>query len=711
MNKTHPEYRFMQNRELSWLRFNERVLEEAKDPNVPLMERLKFISIFTSNLDEFFMIRVGSLYDLSTIDNTAIDNKTGLTPNEQLGQVYEAVIPLYAEKDKLYRSVTKELSDFGIYAMHMKDLNEFDMKVVKQHFKKNVLPLLSPQIVDPHHPFPHFPSKQVHIIAYLDGAKSKHLGIIPVPDSIPSVLFLPSDKIRYLHMEEIILWFSEQIFSMYRVLEKTYLCVTRNADLTADDDLFDETVDFRLAMKKLLTKRNRLAVVRMETASSLSAPLQEILFDKLSLNASQVYETTSPMNLSYVFSMGQKFPAAMHHQMFYPDFTPLLPKTASLSESILKQVKRHDYLFSHPFESMDFFLAMIKEAGRDSSVVSIKITIYRLAQKAKLVEYLSTAAENGKEVTVIIELRARFDEQNNIDWSERLEEAGCRVIYGFDEYKVHSKICLITYRHKGAVKYITQIGTGNYNESTVKQYTDLSLITADDAIGEDAASFFKNMAVGNLDATYSHLLVAPTSFKSGILRLIETETEKGKDGRILMKLNSITDKDVILTLAKASKAGVKIDLIVRGICCILPQVKEETENITVRSIVGRFLEHSRVYRFGEGEHQLMFISSADLMTRNTERRVEVACPIMDEAAKEKINWILNACMKDNLKARTMKDNGTYVTVESSGVPFSSQDYFIKEARNDLIDQNIADLTKKVSMIDRIKHRLIRWLSD
>ena len=710
MSKKNSEYEFMQNRELSWLRFNERVLHEAKDTSVPLLERFKYLSIFTSNLDEFFMIRVGSLYDLASIDNTAIDNKTGLSPSEQLDQIYDAVISLYQQRDDIYHQIIEELSTYGISALSMTDLNDTDRKIVKKHFKRNILPFLSPQIVDRHHPFPHLINKDIHIVAYLQGQKNKLLGIIPIPYSLPDVLFLPGNEIKYVYMEQIIVEYVESIFGMYEVLEKTYLCVTRNADITADDDLFDESVDFRLAMKKILSKRNRLSIVRLEVASNLSNEFEDLLFSKFEIKKEQRFVTKSPMKLDYVFSLVKKLPLSMRRALYYPDFESTLAQNASLNESIFKQIRKKDYLYHHPFESMDFFLNMIKEAATDPKVISIKMTIYRLARKAKLVEYLSMAAENGKEVTVIIELRARFDEQNNIDWSERLEEAGCRVIYGFDEYKVHSKVCLITYRYKNTVTYITQIGTGNYNESTVNQYTDLSLFTANQEIGHDAAEFFKNMSIGTLDGIYTHFLVAPSAFKPSILRLIEREMLKKENGRIVMKLNSITDKDIILALSEASCAGAKIDLIVRGICCILPQVFGATDNITVTSIVGRFLEHSRIYRFGNDEDQLIFISSADLMTRNTERRIEVACPILDNDIKNKINHILDIALSDNTKARNMLSNGQYERINTVNDSFDSQEYFMEEASIRSIDQKITGLQHELGMWDRLRIKLIDILS-
>ncbi len=678
--KNKNEYDFMQNRELSWLRFNERVLDEARDTSVPLMERLKFVSIFTSNFDEFFMIRVGSLYDLSMVDDSAADNKTGLTPSEQLGKVYKAAVPLYKEKDEAYSMVTEDLRALGVYELDIRNLTENRYKSVKRYFKRYILPLLSPQIVDNRHPFPHLPSKDIHIVACLESKKNKLLGIIPIPDALPPVVFIGSDQICYVRTELIIQEFAEQIFDMYQVTEKTCLCVTRNADITADDDLYDSNVDFRHAMKKLLSRRRNLSVVRLELSSKISDHLEKIFLNKFDIKRNQIFITSSPMKMSYVFSLSAKLPLALKKTLYYPPFKPRLAEGASLKTSVMNQIKKRDYLISYPYESMEFFLEMIREASVDPNVVSIKITIYRLAQKARLVEYLCAAAENGKDVAVLIELRARFDEQNNIDWSERLEDAGCTLIYGFDEYKLHSKICLITYKEKGVVKYMTQIGTGNYNERTAELYTDLSIITANQSIGQDAANFFKNMALGSIESHYKSLLVAPAAFKDRILQMIERETQKGENGRITMKLNSITDKDMILKLSEASCAGVKIDLIVRGICCILPGIEGYTENITVTSIVGRFLEHSRVFSFGTGTEQLMYISSADLMTRNTQRRIEIACPILADEHKNRINRMIEVMLADNVKARRMRPDGIYEKKEQDGALIDSQQYFIDEAQ-------------------------------
>lgn len=673
------QYQYMQNRELSWLRFNQRVLEEAQDDSVPLMERLKFISIFTSNLDEFFMIRVGSLYDLSQVDNTSIDNKTGLSPSEQLVRIYKAVLPLYAQKDSVYRRVNKELSQYGIQSVNFSELDAQESKFLRKYYKDTVSELLSPQIVDSHHPFPHLQNKAIYVAAYLQGEKTRLLGFVPIPKALPEIVFLPGNGARYVHMEQLILENAEAIFDMYHVIDKTYFCITRNADITADDDIFDETQDFRSAMKKLLSKRRHLSIVRLELAHKVCSPLENVLLDKFGIKKNQLFLTKSPMKMGYVFSLQSRLSAAISKILYYQKFEPIPTGYLHESDNIFRLVKKHDQMLIYPYDSMDMFLALIKQASVDASVISIKITIYRLAQKARLVEYLCTAAENGKDVDVMIELRARFDEQNNIDWSERLEEAGCRLTYGIDEYKVHSKVCLITYKERNAIKYITQIATGNYNEKTAEQYSDLSLITADTQIGEDALVFFRNLSVGKLDYSYQWLLVAPYSLKPKILELIGSETRKGAQGRIIMKLNALTDKDIILALSQASCAGVSIDLIIRGICCILPGVEGYTDNIRVVSIVGRFLEHSRIYSFGKGELQHVYISSADLMTRNTTRRVEVACPIFDPKIKEQINHHLYVMLTDNVKARIMDSNGLYQRKPMSDYLIDAQEYQIKEA--------------------------------
>ena len=675
------EQGYTQNRELSWLQFNARVLAEAEDENVPLLERFKFLAIFTSNLDEFFMIRVGSLCDMAAVDKEHTDSKSGLTAKEQLHLIYKAVEPLYARRDAAFSDVDSKLSAIGLRRLTMDSLAPDEQKYIKRYFKDIIAPVLSPQIVDSHHPFPHLEGKVLHIAALLSHKKTERLGLLPVPASLPPIVFLPETPSRYILTEDILLAYADHVFEMYDILEKTVLCVTRNADIQVDDETFGvEGGDFRKKMEKLLRQRRRMAVVRVEINRPISDHFKEHFRSRFEVNDAQIFlSRTAPLKLGYAFSLGEHLPEKKRAFLSDAPFTPQQPAMLSAGQSLLKAALQRDILLSYPYESMEPFLQMIREAANDPAVLAIRITIYRLASKAKLVEYLCAAAENGKDVTALIELRARFDEQNNIDWSERMEEAGCKIIYGFEDYKVHSKICLITRRERGAVRHITQVGTGNYNEKTAKQYTDVSLITADERIGQDAGAFFNNMALGNLSGRYSRLFVAPTSLKNNILALMDEQIAKGKDGYILLKFNSLTDIDVIAKLREASCAGVTVEMIVRGICCLLPGVPGHTENITVTSIVGRFLEHSRIYVFGRGDEEKMYISSADLMTRNTERRVEIACPIDDPAVRTRLHDILYAMQHDTVKARVLQPDGTYCKKPAVQDPICAQDLLMQQA--------------------------------
>ena len=675
------EQGYTQNRELSWLQFNARVLAEAEDENVPLLERFKFLAIFTSNLDEFFMIRVGSLCDMAAVDKEHTDSKSGLTAKEQLHLIYKAVEPLYARRDAAFSDVDSKLSAIGLRRLTMDSLAPDEQKYIKRYFKDIIAPVLSPQIVDSHHPFPHLEGKVLHIAALLSHKKTERLGLLPVPASLPPVVFLPETPSRYILTEDILLAYADHVFEMYDVLEKTVLCVTRNADIQVDDETFGvEGGDFRKKMEKLLRQRRRMAVVRVEINRPISDHFKEHFRSRFEVSDAQIFlSRTAPLKLGYAFSLGEHLPEKKRAFLSDAPFTPQQPAMLSAGQSLLQAALQRDILLSYPYESMEPFLQMIREAANDPAVLAIRITIYRLASKAKLVEYLCAAAENGKDVTALIELRARFDEQNNIDWSERMEEAGCKIIYGFEDYKVHSKICLITRRERGAVRHITQVGTGNYNEKTAKQYTDVSLITADERIGQDAGAFFNNMALGNLSGRYSRLFVAPTSLKNNILALMDEQIAKGKDGYILLKFNSLTDIDVIAKLREASCAGVTVEMIVRGICCLLPGVPDHTENITVTSIVGRFLEHSRIYVFGRGDEEKMYISSADLMTRNTERRVEIACPIDDPAVRTRLHDILYAMQHDTVKARVLQPDGTYCKKPAVQDPICAQDLLMQQA--------------------------------
>ena len=688
---------YTQNRELSWLKFNQRVLEEAKDSSVPLLERMKFVSIFTSNLDEFFMIRVGSLYDMSLTDNSTIDSRSGMNPKEQLDAIFAAVAPLYKERDKTYSEIKKLLNPYGVCGLSIKELEQQEKKYVKKYFKDQILPILSPQIVDVNHPFPHLLNKELYVIASLKQNGTSMIGIVPVPQFVSDILYLPGHDIRYIRMEKVIMEYLDVVFDKYEVSNKNYICVTRNADVSPDDEALEINDDFRLLMQETLHKRRRMAVVRMETAEPLDKELEKYFCDKFKITPAQIYRTKMPMKLDYIFSIMDKVPASLKRSLIDEPFTPQ-PSRYLTDGKVIPQVKKKDILLSYPYESMDPFLRMIKEAAYDPTVLTIRITIYRLAKKARLVEYLCAAAENGKEVTVLIELRARFDEQNNIDWSERLEEAGCRVIYGFEGYKVHSKICLITYRNRNNIEYITQVGTGNYNEKTATMYTDVSLITADKGIGEDAAVFFKNMSIGNLNGSYQHIIVSPTSLKPKVLSLMDEEIKKGTNGRIIMKMNSVTDVDFIQKVSEASNAGVKVDLIVRGICCILPGVKGYTENLRVTSIVGRYLEHPRIFLFGTGADQKIYIGSADMMTRNTEKRVEVACPVYDETIRKQLTHMLKIMLADNVKARELKSDGKYYMKEKGTSKVNSQEYFMREA----ITVRHPEGRTKQSFVDKIR---------
>ena len=691
---------YTQNRELSWLRFNRRVLEEARDETVPLMERMKFVAIFTSNLDEFFMIRVGSLYDMAAVDNKKLDTKSGMTPKQQLEAIYQAVAPLYKERDKTYAEIKKQLKPYGVCGLDFKELEQPEKKYVKKYFKEQILPVLSPQIVDPNHPFPHLLNKEIYVVANLKQDSNTMTGIVPVPQYIPEVLYLPGHDIRYIRMEKVIMEYLELVFDKYEVSDKNYICVTRNADISPDDEAYADNEDFRFIMKETLHKRRRMAVVRLETASPLGKEMEKYLCDRFKITPECIFRTKMPMKLGFIFAIADKIPDSMKRALIDEPFSP--QPSASLADgSIMEQVKKKDVLLSFPYESMDPFLQLIREAASDPDVMTIKITIYRLAKKARLVEYLCAAAENGKEVTALIELRARFDEQNNIDWSERMEEAGCRVLYGFEDYKVHSKLCLITYRNKNEIRYITQVGTGNYNEKTAKMYTDYSLITSDQEIGEDAAIFFKNMSIGNLGGVYDHLIVSPTSLKQKVLSLMDEEIRKGEHGRIVMKMNSLTDMDFIRKVSAASQAGVKIDLIVRGICCILPGIKGRTENLSVTSIVGRYLEHPRVFVFGTGDDAKVYIGSADMMTRNTEKRVEVACPIFDPKIRKKLMHDLNIMLADNVKARKMLSDGTYRKKVQGERTVNAQETFMKEALNARRPAAVVHKKEKESLLGKI----------
>ena len=686
MNENSIDYRrCMQNRELSWLKFNQRVLEEANCHDTPLLERFHFLSIFTTNLDEFFMVRVGSLIDYMQFSPDYSDNKTGWTAAEQLEKIYRACIPLYSLRDDSYERLCHRLSLSGLTCMRMSELKKAELQQTEEYFRREIWPVLSPQIIDSSHPFPHLGNKQLNIVAALKQNGAPMFGIIPVPSAAGRLFFLKGEELRYLLVEDIICYYADKVFEQYKVQEKGIICVTRNADMDMDAGLFDEDVDYRQHMKKIIKKRMRLAPVRLEYQGDLGESTLRFFLEKLRLEPAQTFRSEAPLVLTHCFNLDTKVTQGMKREMLLQTYVPQQSRMVSGSDNILSQVTRRDILLSYPYESMKPLINMLKEAAADPEVLSIKITLYRIARQSILAEHLIEAAENGKDVTVLMELRARFDEENNIEWAQRLEESGCKVIYGMDGYKVHSKICLITRRTAKGIQYITQIGTGNYNEKTAKLYTDLAIITANQTIGEDAAAFFRNLSLSNLHGEYHDLWVAPVNFKSSILQYADQEIEKaqaGKEARILVKCNSFTDKEIIEKFVDASRAGVKIRLVIRGICCITPRIPGMTDNIEIVSIVGRFLEHSRIYAFGVGEETKVFIASGDMMTRNTERRVEVACPIYDKEIRKRLLDMMDILLRDNVKGREQFSDGRYILrTPLNSPPLCAQEYFMQEALN------------------------------
>jgi len=676
---------YMQNRELSWLKFNERVLLEANRTEIPLIERLKYISIFASNLDEFFMIRVGSLTDSMLFDSELSDHTTGMSAKEQLDEIYHAIVPLYELVGSAFSSVKSGLSKHGVQFLKVKDLSGSELKTLKTHFTYNIQPLLSPSIIDTKHPFPHIPNMQLHIAVTLEKKKGTTFGLIAVPANIDRLFKLGRNGCCFLLLEDIILHFADLAFGTYRVLEKNIIAVTRNADLGTEEELLDEDIDFRQHMKALLKRRQRLTPVRLEFVGKPSPEMLDFLCGKLFLQRSQVYYSPAPLDLSFCFNLGQNMDRETYDRLVWPVHVPVNPIPLSKRGNMLRLTTEKDMLHLFPFESITPFLSLIRQAAEDPTVLSIKITVYRLDAQSKLAELLILAAENGKEVIVLMELRARFDESNNIEWASRLEEAGCRVIYGLVGYKCHSKVCLITRKVLGKLNYITQVGTGNYNEKTAKLYTDLSLLTANQEIGHDAANFFNNMLIGNLEGEYTHLWVAPNSFKSNVLDQIEAQrkaAQAGGRGKIVIKCNSLTDKEIIDKLVEAGNDGVEIKMNIRGICCLVPQLPGVTENIHVVSVVGKFLEHTRIFCFGEGPGAKIYISSADLMTRNTQRRVEVACPILDPDLKSSVLWMLDVWFNDDTNAWDLFSDGRYVlrSAVNPDEPKNSQEIFTNEAR-------------------------------
>lgn len=675
------EYR--ENRELSWLKFNDRVLMQAKDIKVPLGEKLSFISIFQSNLDEFFMVRMGSLYDQMLFYPSSTDNKTGMSAEEQLKACLKRVTYLNKKKDHIYHNVMNELEDYGWGIIKYHDLkNKEDRKYFENYFEREVLPLISPQIISKRQPFPFLNNRELYIAVQLESKKGKRkMGIVSCSNAMDErLLAVPHMQGKFILVEDIIMHFVFKIFGEQTVKNKAFIRVTRSADIDEDDHSLEGHEDYREMMETLIKQRRKLCPIRLEMSPGLDKVEVSMLMNFLNLKKNQVYELTAPLDLKFIGSL-RDILRFMHPEMFYKK---LEAKNSPLVENripMIKQILKRDILLSYPYESMSPFLRLLDEASQDPHVASIKMTLYRVAKNSKVVNSLIKAAENGKEVVVLVELRARFDEENNIDWSKRMEESGCRVIYGLNGLKVHSKLCLITYKNNQGVQYICQVGTGNYNEVTSRLYTDLSLMTSNREIGEEINGVFNHLSLGETENESQLLLVAPNCMISKIFALIDEQialSQSGEEAYIGFKCNSLTSKEMINKLVEASQAGVKIDMIVRGICCLLPGVKDMTDNIRIISIVGRYLEHSRIYIFGKGENQKIYISSADLMTRNLERRVEVAAPILDEKLRKIISSMFNTMLKDNVKACQLLSNGTYKRIKNKQPSLNSQEYFFKK---------------------------------
>ena len=669
--------KYLENRELSWLKFNERVLEEAADSSVPLCERMSFLSIFQSNLDEFFMVRVGSLHDQMLVDKNARDNKTGMTSKEQLSAIFESARILCEQKDLVYRKYMELLKKTGVEFVSFANMLPEDHVYLENYFKTSLLPLLSPQVIGKKQPFPFLKNKEIYAVVVLGGKGSDKLGIIPCSNEVfDRLVSVPSAQHRYILVEELILHFLPMVFERYTIKSKSLIRIIRNADIDVDEAFYDEDLDYRDSMEKLIRTRRKLCPVKLEHSRVLDVTIIENLRKELGISPEQVYYSEAPLELSFFSRIQDSL--RDKRELFFEKRVPQQPACIRNDLPMMEQIEQKDRFLSFPYESMKPFLRLLKEAGGDSRVVSIRMTLYRVAKNSQIVEALIDATENGKEVVVLVELRARFDEENNIEWSRRLEEAGCRIIYGIDHIKVHSKLCQITYKTEDGIRHITQIGTGNYNEKTAKLYTDLSLMTADAKIGEEAAEVFHALCLEQLVESTQHLLVAPKCLQNKVLAMIDGEIDKvkaGKEGYIGAKMNALTDKVIIDKLVEASQAGVKIDLIIRGICCLVPGIRGYTENIRVISIVGRYLEHSRIYIFGKGREADVYIASADFMTRNTTKRVEVAAPIWDEDIKERLLGMFNLILRDNVKAREMKPDGNYARVKSSDIQLNSQEYF------------------------------------
>ena len=687
LRKPPRDFSYTQNRELSWLRFDNRVLDEAFDESVPLFERLKFVSIFESNLDEFLMVRVGGLSDLAELKKQPVDNKSNMTASEQVDAVMAELPGLLTRWESIFKSIEGKLDTLGVHRACIDSLTPEEHTFVSRYFQAYVSPVISPLVIDPRHPFPNLRNGALYLACGLDGVTDEEslLGLIEIPASMNRVVEIPSPTgtYSYILLEDVILACLDSCFGSYKPLDRALIRVTRNADIDPDGEGVEEEEDYRQHIKRILKKRLRLQPVVLAVSGSLEKPTLKTIRKALELSRRSVFTCDIPLNLGYVFGIEGKIPEHLRNELLFTPFKPQPNPTIDMTRSIREQVLQHDKLLFYPYEAMNPFLDLVHEAAYDPECISLRITLYRVAKQSRLCESLIDAAENGKEVTVLMELRARFDEQNNIEWAERLEEAGCTVIYGSEGFKCHSKICQLTYREGMALTRLTLLGTGNFNEKTAKLYSDFMLMTAHPGIGEDANLFFRNLSLGNLRGDYRFLGVAPVGLKPLIMRGLDREIQRalvGEPARVFFKLNSLTDREVIDKIAEASCAGVRVDMIIRGISCLKPGVPGKTENVHVRSIVGRFLEHARVYAFGV-DSDMIYLSSADMMTRNTEHRVEIAFPVLDPTCRALVHEYMGMQLRDNVKARSLTSDGTWVPVERAEGerPFNSQEALLERA--------------------------------
>ena len=682
-NKPQKAEPYMMNRELSWLKFNERVLNEAGNPRVPLAERLTFASIYQSNLDEFYMVRVGTLMDQMESSEEIRENKTNMTSKEQVKAILEATRILDKKKDMIYEQLMGELEPQGIRIINFNRLSGEEGELLETYFDQEIAPYLSANIVSKQQPFPFLKNKEIYAVALLaTKSKKTKVAIIPCSNNVfKRLIDIPTRPGTFMLSEELILHFLPKLFPRYEIVEKSLFRITRNADIDTET-IYDEDMDYRDAMENLIKQRKRMNPVRMELSREINKKLVTEICKCVNVDKKHVFMSKVPLDMSFVFAIQNYLRVQGKENLFFGKRSPRMTDQLKDKESLIGQIEKKDVLLSYPFENIKSFTNLLNEAAKDESVVSIKMTLYRLADKSQIVDALVDAAENGKEVVVLVELRARFDEESNIEYSRKLEDAGCRVIYGLNGYKVHSKLCLITRKTDNGLSYITQIGTGNYNEKTSKLYTDLSLITAKEEIGKEAAEVFACLLRGETIEETHMLLVAPKCLQNKVLALIDEEIEHAKNNEpayVGIKINSLTDKDIIEKLVEASQAGVKIEMIVRGICCMIPEIKGYTENITVISIVGRFLEHSRIYRFGTPEREKVYIASADYMTRNTLRRVEVAAPVLDDKLREKLDFMFDTMMKDDEKGKRLNAKGNYEDRKVNEKKLDSQELFYEMA--------------------------------